>query len=415
MPEPDFQTRLATTAARGAEGVCDLVDEIIKEGLRRGASDIHMEPAGDHVHIRFRLDGVLHPAVAVRTDLASNVVARVKVLADLLTYQTDVPQEGRINRDKVGAASDLRVSTFPTVSGEKVVIRLFDPWTKDVSLTDLGYAETVRTELERQLRMPKGMILLTGPAGSGKTTTIYAALRFILKATGGAKNVVTVEDPVERLLPGVTQTQVHPASGLTFARCLRSLMRQDPEVIVVGEIRDHETADIAIEAGLTGHLVISTIHSGTAAGVFTRLLEMGVEPYLITSSVNFVVAQRLIRKLCEKCKRPVAAETRLLGLPPDLLGRACEPSGCSACFGTGYLGRAPIVEHLKMSEPIQKGILARVSMENLQHAAVTLGMRTLEESAMDALRRGLSSPPEICRVLGPDALRSQDSPPAAAE
>ena len=290
-----FEKRLNELAGGGAETIVELVDLMIGEGLRRGASDIHIEPAQGRVDLRYRLDGVLHPATRVPTGLGQNVVARVKVLADLLTYKTDVPQEGRIDRDKVDAPADLRVSTFPTVRGEKVVIRLFDPETQDVDLDALGYPEEILDEIKRQLRMPKGVILLTGPAGSGKTTTIYAGLRFILEQTGGAKNVVTVEDPVERMLDGVTQTQVHPATGLTFARCLRSLMRQDPEVIVIGEIRDKETAGIAIEAGLTGHLVISTIHSGTAAGVFTRLLEMDVAPHLLTSAVSFVVAQRLVR------------------------------------------------------------------------------------------------------------------------
>ena len=262
----DFKSHLQELADQGSEGAVAWVDEVIREGIRRGASDIHIEPAGEEVLVRFRLDGVLHPPIASRTALTQNVIARVKVLADLLTYQTDVPQEGRISRDKVGAPADLRASTFPTVHGEKVVIRLFDPATQDVRLADLGYSDELRLALERQLVQPSGTILFTGPAGSGKTTSIYAALRFILEQARGERNIVSVEDPVERALDGVSQTQVHPPSGLTFARCLRSLMRQDPEVIVVGEIRDRETAEIATEAGLTGHLVLSTIHSGTAPG-----------------------------------------------------------------------------------------------------------------------------------------------------
>ena len=400
-----LEARLQECSARGAEGICSLVDEIIAEGLRQRASDIHIGPAADRVLVRFRLDGVLHPPIAVRTDVPQNVVARLKVLANLLTYQTDVPQEGRIDRDKVGAPTDLRVSTFPAVGGERVVVRLFDPATQEVRLGELGYPEAVRLELERQLQMPKGVLLLTGPAGSGKTTTIYAALRYVLASSGGTQNIVTVEDPVESLLPGVVQTEVRPAAGLTFARCLRSLMRQDPEVVVVGEIRDRETADIAVEAGLTGHLVMSTIHSGTATGVFIRLLEMGVEPYLITSAVNFVVAQRLIRRLCPRCKAPVGEAEGLLGLPADLLGSARQPRGCEACFRTGYAGRVPIVECLKMSETLRKGIVARVSGEELQRVAVQGGMRTLTDSALDVVGAGVSSPSEVRRVLGPDALR----------
>ena len=393
-------------AAKGAEGICDLVNEIIREGLRRSASDIHIEPSGDRVLVRYRLDGVLHPAIEVPTKLALNIVARMKVLADLLTYQTDVPQEGRINRAKVNAPADLRVSTFPTVRGEKVVIRLFDPDTQNVRLDELGYPDAVRTEMELQLQAPKGVVLLTGPAGSGKTTTIYAALRYILETTGGIRNMVTVEDPVERMLVGVTQTQVHAGSGLTFARCLRSLMRQDPEVIVVGEIRDRETAGIAIEVGLTGHLVISTIHSGTAAGVFTRLLEMRVEPHLLTSAVTLVVAQRLVRKLCESCGKRIDEESGLLGLPGDLLGMAHEPVGCKECFGTGYAGRTVIVEHLRMSEPIRKRVLERAATGDLERAAVEFGMVPLSAAALDAVRSGIASPAEIRRVLGPDLLSS---------
>lgn len=400
----DLQTRLSEFADQGSEGICGLVDEILAEGLRQGASDIHIGPAPGAVLVRFRLDGVLQPPIEVPTNLPQNVVARLKVLANLLTYQTDMPQEGRVDRRKVSAPTDLRVSTFPAVGGERVVVRLFDAMVQEVCLNDLGYPRTVRLELERQLRMPKGVILFTGPAGSGKTTTIYAALRYILASSGGTLNAVTVEDPVETLLPGVVQTEVRPAAGLTFARCLRSLMRQDPEVVVVGEIRDQETADIAVEAGLTGHLVMSTIHSGTATGVFIRLLEMGVAPYLITSAVNFIVAQRLVRKLCSCCKRPIGETDGLLGLPAELLGWAHGPGGCEACFHTGYNGRVPIAECLRMSEPLRKGVLARASGEALQAVALESGMRTLEHSALDVVRARMSSPAEARRVLGPDAF-----------
>ena len=396
----EFRNRLNALAARGPEGVIDLVDAVIGEGLRRGASDIHIEPAEGLILTRFRLDGVLHPAVETRTPCGLNIVARVKVLADLLTYQTDTPQEGRINRDKVGASSDLRASTFPTVRGEKVVLRLFDPRTQDVRLEELGYPEGVRREMESQLQRPTGVILLTGPAGSGKTTTIYAALRYILDLCGGARNVVTVEDPVERMVAGITQTQVHPATGLTFARCLRSLMRQDPEVIVVGEIRDRETAEIAVEAGLTGHLVISTIHSGTTSGVFTRLLDMGVEPYLAASAVNYVVAQRLVRKLCPQCRRPAADAE----LPEGAAGKAFDAGGCEACFGTGYRGRTVIAEGLRMTRRLSARIHERAATEVLAVDAVESGMRPLRDAALDALCAGITSAAEARRVLGPEAF-----------
>lgn len=397
----DFESRLKELADGGAGKVVDWVAAAIGEGLRRGASDIHLEPSEGAIELRYRLDGVLHPAIRVPMKHAQNAIARVKVLANLLTYRTDVPQEGRIDREAVGAESDLRVSTFPTVRGEKAVIRLFDPETQDVGLDRLGYPAPLLDELKRQLQMPKGMILLTGPAGSGKTTTIYAGLRFILDQSGGAKNIVTVEDPVERMLRGVTQTQVHPATGLTFARCLRSMMRQDPEVIVVGEIRDRETGGIAVEAGLTGHLVISTIHSGTAAGVFTRLLEMQIEPHLLNSAVNFVVAQRLIRKLCAKCRRPISDEHKLLGLPESSLGTACAAAGCPACYGTGYSGRTVIVEALTPTDGVRRAVVERAATETIAGAARAEGMTPLAERAMQAARDAVTSPTELLRVMGP--------------
>lgn len=397
-----FASEFNAFAQAGPAAVCEFVDHIIREGLRRGASDIHIEPGAGRLLVRYRLDGVLHPPTEAAAEHAQNVVARVKVLAELLTYQTDVPQEGRIDRKKVGAPSDLRVSTFPTVHGEKAVIRLFDREAETLQLTDLGYPDPIRAELERQLQMPAGVVLLTGPAGSGKTTTIYAGVKHILQTTDHARNIVSVEDPVERVLDGVTQTEVRPVAGLTFARCLRSLMRQDPEVIVIGEIRDHETAGIAIEAGLTGHLVITTIHSGTAPGVFTRLLEMGVEPYLIASSVRFVLAQRLVRKLCPRCRRAVEREDDLAGLPATLLGKAYAPVGCDNCFGTGYRGRTVVAEALQNDAPVRKAVLARADKDTLTCAAVELGMTTLNDAALDAARMGVTSPAEVRRVLGPE-------------
>jgi len=401
-----FETKFLKLAKMGVSGVCDLVELIIREGLRCGASDIHVEPASARLLVRYRLDGVLHPPVEAPTGHAQNVVARIKVLAELLTYQTDVPQEGRIDKEKVRAASDLRVSTFPTVHGEKAVIRLFDAAAQSLELADLGYAPDMRDELAQQLQMPTGMLLLTGPAGSGKTTTIYASLNYILTTTGRTRNIVSVEDPVERVLDGVTQTQVRPGAGLTFARCLRSLMRQDPEVIVIGEVRDKETAAIATEAGLTGHLVISTIHSGNAPGVFTRLLEMGVEPYLVASSVRFVVAQRLVRKLCGRCRRVADGEGGLAGLPADLIGHAYEAVGCKECFGTGYRGRTVIAEALRTDERIRQAVLARSDKDTLARVATDLGMTPLSEAAVEAARRGITSPAEVRRVLGPEVIRS---------
>jgi len=402
----NYEEAFRQGAKAGAGGVCDLVDLIIAEGLRRGASDIHVEPGVERLLVRFRLDGVLHPPVTAETKLALNVIARIKVLAELLTYQTDVPQEGRIDRAKVNAPSDLRVSTFPTVHGEKAVLRLFDRDAETLQLADLGYPKPILQELQRQLHMPTGVMFLTGPAGSGKTTTIYAALKYILQTTSAARNIVTVEDPVERILEGVTQTEVRPAAGLTFARCLRSLMRQDPEVIVIGEVRDEETAGIAIEAGLTGHLVISTIHSGTAPGVFTRLLEMGVAPYLVASSVNFVVAQRLMRKLCDACKRLLEHEEGCSAEFRKLLDQAYEPVGCDSCFGAGYSGRIVIAETVKTEKRMRSAILEQAEKERLAQIARELGMAPLPLAAFDEVAKGATSPAEVQRVLGPEAAES---------
>lgn len=383
-----LEQRLEQLAAKGAGGVVELVDEIIAEGLRRQASDIHLEPTEGGLSVRFRQDGVLRPAIVVATEAARNAVSRVKVLAGLLTYQTDLPQEGRIDRAKVNANCDLRAATVPTVLGEKAVIRLVDVVDREMRLDELGYPADALAELERGLTTPQGVILFTGPAGSGKTTTIYAALNRIIEATGGTRHIVSVEDPVERVLPGVTQTQVKPGVGLTFARCLRSLLRQDPEVIVVGEVRDRETAGIAVEAGLTGHLVISTIHSGRAAGVFARLIEMDIEPSMLASAVMLVVAQRLVRKLCDECKRPTK--------------EGCEAVGCEACFGTGYRGRTPIVEFIRPDRELRARVLGRKTIEDIEATAREQGMVTLADRARDAVRRGETTLAEVARVLGPE-------------
>jgi type II secretory ATPase GspE/PulE/Tfp pilus assembly ATPase PilB-like protein len=257
----------------------------------------------------------------------------------------------------------------------------------------------VEKALEALLRRPQGVILLTGPAGSGKTTTIYAALRFIIQSSKAPKNIVSVEDPVECVVEGVSQTQIGPAAGLTFARALRSLMRQDPEVIVIGEIRDRETAEIAMDAGLTGHLVISTIHAGTACGVFTRLLDMGIEPYLLTSAVSAVLAERLVRVLCPECKRPAKSEEEFESLKAALGARAFVAGGCPACLGTGYKGRTPIVELLEMNELLRQAILSKSDTEELARRAKDAGMKTLLDDGIQKIKCGITTPAELRRVL----------------
>jgi general secretion pathway protein E len=366
--------------------VTDVVDFLLRAAIEHGASDIHVEPLRDAVAVRFRLDGILAEMGRLPRGLAPNLVARLKVMADLLTYRFDIPQEGRIKADAWRNGLDLRLATFPTVHGEKAVVRIFDPSRRTLQLSELGFADDVTDGLRALIRQPEGMLLLTGPAGSGKTTTIYACLREIVRTSGIARQIVTIEDPVEVGLEGVTQTQVNPAAGLTFATGLRSLMRQDPQVILVGEIRDRETAHAAVEAGLTGHLLISTIHAGTAVGVFARLIEMGIEPSLITSVVQSVLAQRLVRLLCSACQRP----TETGGF---------EPVGCEACAGLGYRGRSAIGEMLTVGPALRRAVVARADLTGLGEAARQTGYRTLAEDGLRLVRSGRTALDELRRVL----------------
>ena len=410
-----FAAKFRELAQIGPSAVCDFTDLIIREGLRREASDIHIEPASGRLLVRYRLDGVLHPPLEAATEHAQNVVARVKVLAELLTYQTDMPQEGRIDKEKVGAPSDLRVSTFPTVHGEKAVIRLFDREAETLQLADLGYADTLRTELERQLQMPAGVALLTGPAGSGKTTTINASLKHILKTTGNARNIVSVEDPVERVLDGITQTEVRPVAGLTFARCLRSLMRQDPEVIVIGEIRDEETAGIAIEAGLTGHLVISTIHSGTTSGTFARLINMNIEPFLLASTIIGVLGVRLLRQNCLHCSAPYQPEAFAIEQlrqheGSDYVNQILEHdsfyrgTGCTACGNTGFGGRSSITELLTCDADVREAVMKKKPTSEIQEIAVNAGMTTLWDGGLQMVVDRKTTLEEILQKVAADQV-----------
>src|SRR5437899_2637680 len=293
--QPELQTQLDALAQAGPERTSRLVDLVLHDAVRRAASDVHFEPTHNVVEVRYRLDGVLHRVATLNRELAANLVARLKVLAELLTYRIDIPQEGSIREAAGGFGVEMRVSTFPTIHGEKVVVRLFDPSGRVLDLEELGLAPPLLDAVTGLLRERLGAIFLTGPSGSGKTTTIYACLRHLVQIGGGARHIVTIEDPVEQVLEGVSQAQARPGTEFDFARGLRSLLRQDPEIIMIGEVRDPETAAIAMEAALTGHLVISTLHAGSACGVVSRLLDMGIEPYLLTSSVKGIVNQRLIR------------------------------------------------------------------------------------------------------------------------
>jgi len=341
------------------------VEALLEDAAGVGVSDIHLNPGPDGLDVLYRLDGVLHPKTRIDAARAERFMGKVKVLAGLLTYRKDIPQDGQIPAAQAGGRTDIRVSLFPTIYGEKAVLRFFLHGAAKFDLASLGFPAVIADRLRAAVTRPDGVVLLTGPSGSGKTTTIYALLQEILKG-GAMRHVVTIEDPVEHAIPGITQTQVNLATGLTFAASLRSLLRQDPQVIMVGEIRDRETARVAMEAGLTGHLVISTIHAGTAAGVVVRLLEMGVEPHVLTSSLSCVLAQRLARR------------------------RAAD----------GYLGRQVFAELLEADDAIRQAIAEGAPRAKIEEVAVSRGMVPLRAAGDRLMTEGLTTAEELRRVLG---------------
>ena len=395
-----FRARLGLVKSEGPKAAVDLVVAILDEARLALASDVHLQPTPEGLEIRWRIDGVLRTVGLLSPSLSSNVVARLKVLAELLTYRTDVPQEGRIR----GATSEgeVRVSTFPTLHGEKAVIRLFAGSGRFLRLDDLGLPDEVRRGLAEALRETSGAVLLTGPAGSGKTTTIYACLRDLAETTQGRRSLATLEDPIEVAVPGVTQSQVNPAAGFDLATGLRSLLRQDPEVIAVGEVRDRATAEVAFQASLTGHLVLTTFHAGSAAGAIGRLSDMGIEPYLLRSGLLAIVSQRLVRTLCE-CSKEDDDPRAKLGLP---VAKVRVPIGCAVCGGSGYRGRMILAELLEPEKArLGPAILARADVRVLEAEAVQGGMIGRWRRACDAIERGRTTPAEVRRVLGfSDAL-----------
>src|SRR5439155_869617 len=331
----ELQQQLTALGSSSPERVSRLVDLILADAAARSASDVHFEPTHGALEVRYRLDGVLHSVAVLDRELASNIAARLKVLAELLTYRLDIPQEGRVPEAPARYGLEMRISTFPLIHGEKVVVRLFDGGNRTLDLDQLGLPAELLRRVKSMLRERSGALLLTGPSGSGKTTTIYACLRHLVEASAGGQQIVTIEDPVEQVLEGVSQSQARPGTEFDFARGLRSLLRQDPEVIMIGEVRDADTAGIAIEAALTGHLVISTLHTGSACGVVSRLLEMGIEPYLVTSGLIGILNQRLVRRLCGSCRQP--SETTATA--PEKGTVPWRAVGCEHCAGTGYRGR----------------------------------------------------------------------------
>ncbi len=379
----------------GDAPIIRLLNAILAEALNEKASDIHIEPYQNEARVRFRLDGVLRTVLTPAAHVTPLLISRIKVMAKLDISEKRLPQDGRMNVRLGGRSVDLRVSTMPSTYGERVVMRLLDKAAVKLTIQDLGMTAEQQTVLNRMISRPHGMVLVTGPTGSGKTTTLYAALQQMDRRE---RNIMTVEDPVEYDLPGVSQTQINLRAGMSFARGLRAILRQDPDVILIGEIRDGETADIAVQASLTGHLLLSTLHTNTAAGAVTRMQDLGIDSFLLASTLRGVLAQRLVRKLCDHCKTPFAADTFLakqIGLEPG--ATIFHPNGCAQCNGTGYLGRYALMEVVEITEPLQKMIHERAGEAELEHT-IRETVPSLMDEGYRLVREGTTSVEEVLRV-----------------
>jgi type IV pilus assembly protein PilB len=385
--------------------IIKIVNGILIKAIKLGASDIHFEPYERVFRVRYRLDGVLRREMALPNKIRNAIVSRLKIMAKLDIAEKRLPQDGRIKlRLGKGREMDFRVSTVPILFGEKVVLRLLDKSALQLDMTKLGFESWSLEELKKAIHKPVGMILVTGPTGSGKTTTLYSVLSELNKES---ENVMTAEDPVEYNFMGINQVQMHEEIGLTFASSLRSFLRQDPDIIMVGEIRDFETAQIAIQAALTGHLVLSTLHTNDAPGTITRIIDMGIEPFLISSSVILVLAQRLARKVCTDCKEPIKVHPQLLidlGVPPDEAKSfpVYKGKGCPICNNTGYKGRIGLYEVMPMKEEVKELILARASASEIKKEALRLGMKTLRQSGIFKVKEGMTTIEEVLRTTMED-------------
>ena len=378
--------------------VIKLVHSVIAQAVEQGASDIHLEPDGNELRVRFRIDGVLASSATVPKRMVRGVISRVKIMADLDISERRVPQDGRVGLNIDGKHVDVRVVTLPSVHGESLVMRILDKGNVELDLDKLGMLEEERERYEHGISRSYGAVLATGPTGSGKSTTLYSALR---KLNTIDRNIITIEDPVEYQVEGITQVQVNPKAGLTFANGLRSMMRADPDIIMVGEIRDSETATIAVEAALTGHLVLSTLHTNDAPTAITRLLEMGIEPFLVASSLDCVVAQRLVRTLCTTCKKRTllpADKLRDNGFSSAYDLEAYAPVGCGRCGQSGYKGRMGVYEVMTLTEEIRSLVLERASADQIAELAVRQGMRRLREDGLEKVKLGRTSIEEVARV-----------------
>ena len=380
--------------------IIKLVNTLVTRAVNERASDLHIEPGERDLRVRFRIDGVLHEVMTTPRSVSGAVVSRLKIMADLDIAERRVPQDGRVSLRVAGRQIDLRVATLPSIYGEKVVIRILDKDDAILELPDLGFLPDALDRFETSYRKPYGAILVTGPTGSGKTTTLYSALNILNEPS---KNIITVEDPVEYRLPGVTQVQVNRKAGLQFARVLRAILRSDPDIVLVGEVRDVETAKTAVEAALTGHLVLTTLHTNDAASSINRLVDMGVEPYLVSSALDSILAQRLARRICERCRTPKEASediVRQMGYDPaDGPITIYDAVGCKACSDTGYRGRFSINEVLLVTEEIQRLAVERRPSDEIKAVAMEQGMRTLREDGLEKVKLGLTTLEEVLRVV----------------
>jgi type II secretory ATPase GspE/PulE/Tfp pilus assembly ATPase PilB-like protein len=395
-PKPNLENSTTSHSQNGtyeskekANDVVSLVDEVLNRAIEYGASDVHFEPLNAKLAVKYRLDGVLNTVEELPKSISDNVIARLKVLGGLLTYRNDIPQEGRIeiSESRESRIMDQRLAVFPTIHGQRAVVRLFYRNPELMGLDQLGFSPDTYKALKNLAAQSQGVLLLTGPAGSGKSTSLAALLRHILKSFAG-KSVVTLEDPVEIRIDGATQVQITPHGQMTFPTALRSLLRQDPQVLMIGEIRDDETARIAIEAGLTGHLLMSTMHSGSPAGALLRLLEMGIEPYQVTSSVSAVLNQRLVRKLCDTCKQK-----------DDKTG-SFKATGCDDCFNTGYKGRVLIAEMVQLDSQLRKAILDKADLDELEEILKDKGHTTMLTDGLRLVNEGITTQDELNKVCG---------------
>ncbi len=402
LPEEESEIADLEKLAREAL-VIKLVNLLIHQAVQERASDIHIEPHEKQLKVRYRIDGILHDATAPPKSLHPAIISRVKILAEMDIAERRLPQDGRVRVKVADRQVDLRVSTLPTLYGESVVIRLLDRSAGMMALQELGMREDALQEFNRLITRPHGIILVTGPTGSGKTTTLYAALNRIYSPQ---KKIITIEDPVEYELMGANQLNVRPQIGLSFARGLRHIVRQDPDIIMVGEIRDRETAEIAIHSALTGHLVFSTLHTNDSSGALTRLLDMGIEPYLVASSIIGVLAQRLVRVICRGCKRQVTPEPEALReveFPEtDRPDKVSVADGCDRCRQTGYQGRTGVFELLPITETVRDQVLNKISSSVIKQKAVREGMRTLLVDGREKVRESLTTIEEVLRVCQRD-------------